>query len=221
MAPRVLALLTGTMAAVGVMAATAVPVQAEFCRSAMPDQASDATGYTFEAQVVAIRSEWNRSGPVYITMAVSHVYANRDSDRLAPGRPIELTSNLCDGFGLLGLHQGDEILMSTAFLESGDGPSTWNTAVWRRNREELDLVMLRLEGFDQVWFTGDRRIADAKTIEQALALVAPGATFVPADAADPIDPGGALWTVAFGAVIVVGFVVLVAVELRNRERNHH
>ncbi len=221
MAPRVLALVTGTLVVVGVMSATAGPAKAEFCRPVMPEHASDATGYTFDAQVVAIRADLTSSGLTHIAMAVSHVYANRDSARLAGGHPIDLTSNLCDGFGLLGFHQGDEILMSTAFLEAGDGPSTWNTAVWRRHGEELDLLVLHGQGFDRVWFTNDRRILDAKATEQALALVAPGAIPAPGDDTDPIDPGGVLWLAAVVAAIVAGVVGLFVVELRRRERNAH
>lgn len=218
MATSVLALVVCSVFALGIVGATAPPAQAEFCRWAMPDHPSDAKGYTFEAQVVSIRSEG--AGPTYIAMAVSSVYANRDSDRLARGRTIELGSNPCDGFGLLGLDEGDEVLMSTAFLEAGDGPGTWNTAVWRRDGRRLRLLVLDGPGFGKVWSTSDRRIASADTTREALALVAPAAFGMPDTDTEPIDPVPAPGVPVTLAGLVVGLVALVGV-IRLRVRNQH
>lgn len=88
-----LPLVIGIALALGALAATSAPTHAEFCRPVMPDNAQDARGYTFEARVVYIRKEGDSPSLAYITMAVSKVYANRDSDRLLEGRTIELYSN--------------------------------------------------------------------------------------------------------------------------------
>jgi hypothetical protein len=213
MATRVLALVAGSLLAVGVVGATAPPVQAEFCRPVMPDHARDAKGYTFEAEVASIRNEGDNPPLTYIAMAVSKVYANYDSERLAEGRTIELFSNPCDGFGLLGLDEGDEILMSTAYLEVGDGPATWNTAVWRRDGRGLGLLVLHGDGFEKVWYTSDRRIEGAKTTRQALALVAPAAIGTPATDTEPIDAVPAPQLPVLFASLVAGLVgLLVAVR---------
>ncbi len=76
----------------------------------MPDHARDARGYTFEGRVTAVRTEGDNPPLAYITFSVATVYANRDSNRLEEERMIELYSNPCDGFGVLGLKAGDEAL---------------------------------------------------------------------------------------------------------------
>lgn len=210
-----LPLVVGSVLALGLLGATVATAQAEFCRPVMPDHARDARGYTFEAQVVSIRNEGDSPPLTYITMAVSKVYANRDADRLAEGRIIELYSNPCDGFGLLGLDEGDEVLMSTAFLEAGEGPGTWNTAVWRRDGGRLGLLVLQRGVADHsVWHTSDRRIASADTTRKALALVAPAAIGMPDTATEPIDPGPA----SVPPVLVAGLVGLLIAVTRFRPR---
>ncbi len=219
MVTRALALVAGSALAVGLVAAMAPPAQAEFCRPVMPDHASDAKGYTFEANIVSIRNEGDDPPHTYIAMAVSKVYANRDSERLAEGRTVELYSNPCDGFGLLGLDEGDEILLSTAFLEAGDGAATWNTVVWRRDGQELDLLVLLGDGFEKVWYTSDRRIAGAKTIRQALALVAPAAIGVPATDTEPIGAGPASPAPILLTSLVVGLLTFLVHLMRLGARN--
>lgn len=215
MALERLPLVVGSILALGLLGATAATAQAEFCRPVMPDHARDARGFTFEARVVSIRKEGDSPPLTYISMAVSKVYANHGSDRLAKGRTIELYSNSCDGFGLLRLDEGDEVLMSTASLEADDGPSTWNTAVWRRDGGRLSLLVLHGDGFEKVWFTSDRRIVGAHTTRQALALVAPAALGMPDTATEPIESG----PTPVPPVLVAGLVGLLMAVKRFRPRS--
>jgi hypothetical protein len=169
--------LAGLVLAAGLIAAH--PVAAEpTCRQVMPDHASDASGYTFRATVTGFRLQGERPPLTFITLAIKKVYANRDSDQLQAGATIEIYSNLCDGFGQLGLEVRDEILMSTAWLDGGN-TSTWNTAVWHVHGNRLRLAILKGEDFGKIWYTADRRIADADSLLEALALVAPDALGVP------------------------------------------
>ncbi len=177
-------LVAGFIVSIGLLGMTPRAAHAEQCQPVMPYHPGEATGYTFEAKVSGVRTEGAGPPLTFIAMNVSTVYANRGSDRLASGQAIELYSNPCDGFGLLGLQVGDEILMSTAGLKSKSGVVTRNTAVWIREAGGLRLLVLQLEGFETHWLTGDRRIAGAQTTRQALALVAP-ARFGPDTSTDP------------------------------------
>ena len=170
---RRMTLVACLMVSVAAWGATPRSAFAEECQPVMPYSPDEASGYTFEARVSGIRTEGTGAVHTYIAMDVSTVYANGGSDRLAKGKTIELYSNPCDGFGLLGLHVGDEILMSTAGLESKRGVVTRNTAVWIREAGALRLLVLHLEGFGTHWLTSDRRIEGAHTTRQALALVGP------------------------------------------------
>jgi hypothetical protein len=179
----VLAILFVALAFVGGLGGPE-PVLAEYCRPVMPDHARDARGYTFRARITDIRMEGTDPSLTYVTMAIEKVYANRDSQRLRAGTSIEVYSNPCDGFALLGIEVNDEILMSTKYLEAGDGPGTWNTALWRVEGERLRLAVLKGGDFGKVWYTADRRIANADTLREALALVAPSAIGIPDTATD-------------------------------------
>ena len=183
--PNVLAVLFVGLFLVGSLGVPE-PVSAEFCRRVMPDHARDVRGYTFRARITDIRLEGNDPSLTYITMAIEKVYANHDSQRLRAGTNIEVYSNPCDGFGLLGLEVNDEILMSTKFLEADDGPGTWNTAVWRVDGDRLRLALLEGGEFGKIWFTADRRIAKADTLREALALVAPSAIGMPDTATEVV-----------------------------------
>lgn len=186
------------------------PVAAEYCRPVMPDHAHDASGYTFRATIAAVRVKGGAARLTYIAMAVDKVYANRDSIHLRAGSTIEIYSNPCDGFGLLGLAVGDDVVMSTGSLEAVDGPATWNTAVWRVTGNGLHLLVLNVPPFEKAWYTADRRIAHADTLRQVLALVAPGAVGVPNTATDPARNS----TVPVWAVIVVGVAAFVLAAIR-------
>ncbi len=195
------------------------PAAAEYCRQAMPDRAAETRGYTFRAVVTGIRVEGQDPGLAYVTLAIQQLYANRDSALLAAAGSIELYSNGCDGFGLLGLQPGDDILMSTAVLD-GAGPSTWNSAIWRTDGDRLQLAVLRSE-IDRIWFTDDRRIEDADTVREALALVAPEA-LVAIDAVErePVDPGVAPVTLALAGsgFAALAAVLWIAVRRRSQPR---
>ncbi len=213
--PSRLALVPIALALTAVLG-PATPAAAEYCRPTMPDHARDARGYTFEGRVTAVRTEGDNPPLTYITFSVATVYANRDSDRLVEGSTIELYSNPCDGFGLLGLKAGDEVLMSTSFLEAPDGPGTWNTAVWRIEAGRLQLLVLHGKGFEKVWFTSDRRIADADRLREVLALVAPGAAGVPDTATALPSPAGIPARVPWVPVVIVASGALLASLLRQR-----
>jgi hypothetical protein len=109
--------------------------------------------------------------------------------------------------------------MSTAVLE-GTGPSTWNSAIWRADGERLQLAVLRSE-IDRIWFTDDRRIEDADTVREALALVAPEA-LVAIDAVErePVDPGVAPVTLALAGsgFAALAAVLWIAVRRRSQPR---
>jgi hypothetical protein len=192
------------------------PASAEFCRPVMPDHARDARGYTFRARISVIRLEGSDPSLTYVTMAIDKVYANRDSQRLRAGTRIEVYSNPCDGFALLGLQVNDEILMSTKYLEAGDGPGTWNTALWRIDGDRLRLAVLTGEGFDKIWFTTDRRIAEADTLREALALVAPAAVGMPDTATIGTSESRLPAWPAFLAGVCA--FVLATLALRGRDR---
>lgn len=150
--------LLAVMLAASVLVGGAGPVAAEYCRPVMPDHAEDAIGDTFRATIEAIQVR-GAARLTYVTLAVDEVYANQGGVRLTPGPTIDVYSNPCDGFALLGLAVGDEVVMSTAALDAADGPATWNTAVWRVDGNRLRLVVLRGPGFQRVWYSTDRRTA--------------------------------------------------------------
>ncbi len=182
------------------------PVQAEYCRPVMPDHAADVRGLTFEAAITGVRLEGRAPTLTYVTMTVRRVYADSVGEDLQVGQEIEIYSNPCDGFGLLGVDVGDRVLMSTAYLlYEGYGPATWNTALWRVNGANLDLAVLRGKGFGKVWFTDDRRIAKADTVQEALALVAPAAAGMPDTSTDPgrQDKDQNLWLIAAGLGVLL------------------
>ncbi|MDF2734384.1 MAG: hypothetical protein K0S97_1007 [Chloroflexota bacterium] len=219
MATRVLAVVACSVFVPLIMGVTAAPASAESFLPVMPDHARDTKGYTFEAQVESIRVDGDSVPLTFIAVAVSKVYANRDSERLATGRTIELYSNSCDGFGRVGLKVGDEVLMSTAYLEEAAGPSTWHTAVWRRNGARLRLLVLQQGVEDHgVWRTSDRKIAAAQTTRQALALVAPAAIGMPDTDTKPIDSARApeFSSVFVGLASLVGLLIaVIRLRLRN------
>jgi hypothetical protein len=192
------------------------PVSAEYCRPVMPDHARDARGYTFRAKITGIRTEVKSFTLTYVTMAIDKVYANRDYQGLRAGRSIEVYSNPCDGFALLGLEVNDQILMSTQYLEAGDGPGTWNTALWHVDGDRLRLAVLKGEEFDKIWYTADRRIAKADTLREALALVAPSAIGMRDTATEGTrESGVALWPALLAGACAF---VLAALALRGRDR---
>lgn len=213
----VLAILFVGLAVVGGLGVPE-PVSAEYCRPVMPDHARDARGYTFRARITDIRTEVESFPLTYITMAIEKVYANRDSQRLRAGASIEVYSNPCDGFGLLGLEVTDELLMSTKHLEAGDGPGTWNTAVWHVDGDSLRLAVLNRREFGKIWYTADRRVAKADTLREALALVAPNAIGMPDTATDGVrDSRAPAWPALLAGVCAFVLATL-ALHSRNRRK---
>ena len=201
-----LRLAASTVLAMGLVAVLVDPAHAEYCRPVMPLHARDVRGYTFEARVTAVRVEPAESDVTYITMAVAKVHA-KPTDRPPDAAPlvhqtIELYSNPCDGFALFGLEVGSDILMSTYSLED---PVTTNTAVWRRDGMRLHLLDLRGTGVDRFWVTSDRRIDEANTVPEALALVA-GAVAPPDTATGPVGSREAPVLLLVGAGLI-GLVV--------------
>ncbi len=212
--PNVLAVIT--LVLVGSLGVPE-PVSAESCRPVMPDHARNARGYTFRARITDIRLEGNDPSLTYITMAIEKVYANQDSERLRAGASIEVYSNPCDGFGLLGLEVKYEILMSTKYLEAGDGPGTWNTALWQVDGDRVRLAVLKGEEFDKIWYTTDRRIAKADTLQEALALVAPRAIGMPDTATEVVRNS---LVPAWPALLAgIGALILATLGLRGRNRS--
>ncbi len=150
----------------------------------MPDRASDATGSTFQARVTGIRLEGSGPAQTYFTMSVTKVYASGASERLQAGRTIEVYSNPCDGFALVGIEEGDRILMSLLILHNGNA-----------------------------WRSSDHRIAQAQTIDAALALVVPGA---PDTATASPKPAVDLSAFAFiASVVTVTLLILGARSERS------
>ena len=182
-------------------------VAAEYCRPTMPDHPSDASGYAFRGDVTGIRIDTSGAFPrTYVSFHIDDVYANAGSPHLRDGETIELYSAPCDGFQLLRLASGDDVLFSGRFLEEGNGPSTWSTAIWRVDGSRLSLFVLG--GPDGIWNTSDRRLLTADTLRQALALVAPAAIGLPTTDASPsasatADPLPllAVFLVAFAAIV--------------------
>ena len=203
------------LAAVAASFGAPQPAAAESCRQVMPDQAADTRGYTFRATVTGVRVEGRDPGLHFVTLAIRQLYANRDSTLLASAGSIELSSNACDGFALVGLQPGDDILMSTAVL-AGAGPSTWNAAIWRVDGERLQLAVLRSE-IDRVWFTDDRRIEDADTVREALELVAPEALGAfDAMARQPVGDDGPTSTLVLAGAASAALATLLWVAVRRR-----
>lgn len=173
------------LAAAAMCVAVADPqaVAAEFCVFRMPQKAVDVRGDTFLGDVTNIRVDGESPPIVYVTFAVDKVYARTEASPLAAGRTIEIYSNPCDGFATLDFDVGDRVLMSTAYLDRGDRPATWNTAMWIVTGEDLRLALPTGDDYldddgqvsPRIWTTDDRRIAAADTVREALRLVAPGA----------------------------------------------
>lgn len=207
--------LAASVVTLVVVAAFAPSADAEFCSRVMPAGPSATRGYTFEAEVVSVRHEGSNPPYTFVSLAISKVYANRDSRRLAQGRTIELYSNQCDGFHLVGLREGDKVLISTSIsIDAASGPITSFTAVWRRNGGRLRLLVLRRGVEDHsVWPTSDRRIGWADTTREALALVAPGIAGVPDTSTGPIRQGPA--AVGHAPVIVLAGLAGLAIALRR------
>ncbi len=204
---------------VATAAVITIPVHAETCVHAMPAAARDVRGYTFEGTILSIRL-----GPIQeagmprtsdVKIAISRVHAN-PTDRpleapLSGGQTIEVHSNACDGFASVGVETGSHVLIST---QSRYSASTWNTAVWLAEGAKLRLLVLTDSHSAQVWHTDDRRLRDAGTVSQALALVAPAAVGMPETATAP----GPLANVGVPLPIVFGVVAFVLALLGTAPR---
>ncbi len=171
----------------------ATPARAETCVNAMPMAARDVRGYTFEGEILSITPgpeiEPGMPRDSDVSIAVSTVHANpTDRPQEAPmraGDVIDIPSDACDGFGSVGVKVGSRVLISTS---SRFDTSTWNTAVWERQGSSIRLLVLIGPDGTEVWLTRDRRLAEARTIRDALALVAPEAVGMPDTATDPHRP---------------------------------
>ncbi len=187
------------------------PVAAELCWPVMPETPKAVRGNTFTATVIKVRTEGTSPLFTYFSLTINEVYAKRDSPRLRAGNVLEVLSNACDGFGLVGLEKGDKILMSTAYFDEGNTPSMWNTTVWKIDRGKVRLAVPTGEDFTSIWLGKDRRIARADTLREALALVAPAAIGMPETATQAVSRGpSAGYVTAIGATLIAvltGFVL--------------
>jgi hypothetical protein len=160
---------------------------ADQCRPHMPDRASDAQGYTFLGNVTAIAARTSDELGSF-TFAVDRVFANANDPATNPnqlvlraGTPLILPSASCEG--IRGFRTGEQYLVSTSNLLEPAGP---DSVAWLVTGEDLLLVRMYP-------LLGDERLADAHTLAEALALVAPDAavpptaTFEPQVADAPVD----------------------------------
>lgn len=211
MASGVMRLVAAATVALGAVIVITSSAHAETCVNAMPFAARDVRGYTFEGEILSITLEpenepgMPRSSNVRI--AVWKVHANptdRPSEEpVREGQTIEIHSNACDGIVNVGVEVGSEVLISTRSRYSA---STWDTAVWEKDGSTLRLLVLLDSRSAEVWLTNDRRLADARTMREALALVAPTAVGMPDTATEPNQPSGA--GLALSMVVgIVGFTV--------------
>lgn len=155
------------------MAGSATPARADHCAPTMPAHPRDAGGFTFTARVVRIEGVDTSTTPT-MTFAVEHVYSGAGGDGPEAGRDLAVVAGACGGIEILAMAVGDKVLLSSSTLT--DGPSTFNSAVWRISEGRLRLLALR--GTD-VWPTSDRRLLAADTLREALALVATGVVIPP------------------------------------------
>jgi len=200
--PRSRAFLAIGAVVLGVASSLGIPspASAEYCFWWMPKRASDAIGATFRGHVNGIRTDGLAT---FVTFDVDVVYADGGDRQLIEGQRLKLGSTPCDGFALVGLHEGDEILFSTRDLQGqdGGGPRVWDTAIWRIESGRLRLLVMshpdEVDDFDP-WQSGDRRIAHVDTIDEALALVGPNAPSTDTLSAEPPRPGPPVGLVAIG-----------------------
>lgn len=155
------------------MAGSATPARADHCAATMPPHPRDARGFTFTARVVRIDGSDTSITPT-ITFAVEQVYAGGGGAGLEAGRDLAVVTSPCGGIEILGIAVEDVVLMSSSTLT--DGPSTYNSAIWRISGDRLRLFAL--SGAD-AWPTSDRRLQEADTLRKALFLVAPGVMLPP------------------------------------------
>lgn len=206
MARNLVRLVVAATLAFGGATMSAIPAHAETCVNAMPSAATDVRGYAFEGEVLSITlgPEIEPGMPRLsdVRVAVSKVHANPTDrlreDPIRAGDTIEIHSNACDGFASVGVVVGSKVLISTRNRESA---STWDTAVWERQGSTLRLLVL-LGPLGEVWQTRDRRLADVRTLHEALALVAPEAVGMPDTSTKAHRPsaGGPAVAMVAGAV---------------------
>lgn len=194
--------LSAALAAAGL--ATAGSVLADHCAPEMPAHPRDARGFTFTARVVRMEGVDTSVTPT-ITFAVEQVYAGAGRDSLEAGRDLAVVAGGCGGIEILGMAVGDEVLVSSSTLT--DGPSTFNSAVWRITGGRLRLLTF---GGMEVWPTSDRRLQRADTLREALALVAPGVVVPPDTATAATATPGAERGPALPAFALIGLASLLA-----------
>lgn len=213
MARNLVRLLVAATVAFGGAIMSATPALAETCVNAMPLDATDVRGYTFEGEVLSIilgpEIETGMPRLSDVRIAVSKVHANPadrpKEDPIRAGEIIEIHSNACDGFASVGVAVGSRVLISTRNRYSA---ATWDTAVWERQGPTLRLLVL-MGLLGEVWLTGDRRLADVRTVHDALVLVAPESVGVPdtsTDAHRPFAGGLGLGLVAGAVTLALGIL---------------
>lgn len=110
---------------------------ADHCAPEMPAHPREVRGFTFTARVVAIEGVDVIVTPT-ITFAVERVFAGAGRDGLEAGRGLAVVVGACAGIEILGMAVGDELLVSSSTLT--DGPSTFNSAIWRIRDGRLRLL---------------------------------------------------------------------------------
>lgn len=188
-------LLGGAVLALGAPA----PVAAENpCAPWAPSYPGEVRGQAWSGVVLRIERERRpaREGfdTATITFRVERVFRDKPQYRrgavdLVPGRVITIVGESCSTHPALGLHRGARYLFSTAALRqevSWPGRNISTSAAWRLDGDRASLVteMYYRDWRDELW----PGFAEADTLDEVLAIVAPNAPATDALAGPPPGP---------------------------------
>jgi hypothetical protein len=208
-------LLGGAVLALGAPA----PIAAENpCAPWAPEGPREVRGQAWSGVVLRIERERRpaREGfdTATITFRVERVYrdhpeARRGAVDLAPGRVIMITGESCTRHPAPGLHRGNRYLLSTSTLHqevTWPGNNIDTTAAWRLDGDRATLVtaMYYRHQRNELW----PGFAEADTIAEVLAIVAPNAPATDALAGPPPAWPEPPWGLALLAGIPGAWVVL-------------
>ena len=209
------------------------------CAPDMPNRLAAVRGYTFSGTALRVEAAdpVHRHGrrldpavgvPIYITVRLDHVYAERSDTRpspdgtnpqgvvLRPGGTLRLYGESCDG--IRGLTVGVRYLVSVGTLDGPIGPLS---AAWRLVGDRTQLVRMYPQSLaNQV--QAARRLAAAQTLEAALVLVAPHAALPPTSTLGvaPNQPDIPLGSAIF--LVLAGLAGLgVGRTISRRAQAHH